>query len=70
LDIGEVIQLSTILSTRQTPLSADSTTLFCFDCLFVLGFNVFLTLFQSYCEGTCMRQVRWLIHWNAPIAGT
>ena len=37
-------------------------------CLFVLGFNVSLTLFQSYC--TCMRQVIVLPHWNAPVAGT
>ena len=42
----------------------------CFVCLFVLGFNVSLTLFQSYCDDTCMRQVRVLPHWNAPVAGT
>ena len=36
----------------------------------MLGFNVFLTLFQSYCDGTCMRQVIVLPHWNAPVAGT
>ena len=39
-------------------------------CLFVLGFNVSLTCFQSYCDGTCMRQVIVLPHWNAPVAGT
>ena len=39
-------------------------------CLFVLGFNVSLALFQSYCDGTCMRQVRVQPHWNAPVAGT
>jgi len=39
-------------------------------CLFVLGFNVSLTLFHSYCDGTCMRQVRVLPHWKAPVAGT
>ena len=43
---------------------------FCFVCLFVLGFNVSLTLSHSYCDGTCMRQVRVLPHWNAPVAGT
>ena len=41
-----------------------------FVCLFVLGFNVSLTLFQSYCDGTCIRQVRMLQHWNAHVAGT
>ena len=41
-----------------------------FVCLFVLGFNVSLTLFQSYCDGTCIRQVIVLPHWNAPVAGT
>ena len=35
---------------------------------FVLGFNVSLTLFQSCCDGTCMRQVIMLPHWNAPVA--
>jgi len=39
-------------------------------CLFVLGFNVSLSLFQSYCDGTCMRQVRVLHNWNTPVAGT
>ena len=32
--------------------------------------NVSLTLFQSYCDGTCMRQVIVLQLWNAPVAGT
>ena len=41
-----------------------------FVCLSVLGFNVSLTLFQSYCDVTCMRQVIVLPHWNAPVAGT
>ena len=44
--------------------------LYCFVCLFVLGFKVSLTLFQSYCDGTCMRQVRVLPHWNTSVAGT
>ena len=44
--------------------------LYIFVWLFVLGFNVSLTLFQSYCDGTCIRQVRVLPHWNAPVAGT
>ena len=38
--------------------------------LFVLGFNVSLTLFQSNCDGTCMSQVSVLPHWNAPVIGT
>ena len=38
--------------------------------LFVLGFNVSLTLVQSYRDGACMRQIRVLQHWNAPVAGT
>ena len=41
-----------------------------FVCLFVLEFNVSLTLFQSYRDGTSMRQVKVLPHWNAPVAGT
>ena len=41
-----------------------------FVCLFVLGFNVSLTSFQSYCDGTCIRQVIVLSHWNTPVAGT
>ena len=41
-----------------------------FVALFVLGFNVSVTLFQTYCDGTCMRQVRVLPHWNVPVAGT
>ena len=40
-----------------------------FVCLFVLGFNVSLILFQSHCDGTCMTQ-RVLPRWNAPVAGT
>jgi len=39
-------------------------------CLFVLGFNVSLTLFQSNFDGTPMRQVIVLPHWSAPVAGT
>ena len=39
-------------------------------CLFVIGFNVSLTLVQSYCDGTHMRQVIVLPHRSAPVAGT
>ena len=38
--------------------------------LFVLGFNISLTLFQSYCDCTCMRQVIVLPHWNALVEDT
>jgi len=44
-----------------------------FVCLFVLfaiDFNVSLAVFQSYCDGTRMRHVIVLPHWNAPIADT
>ena len=39
-------------------------------CLFVLGSNVSLTLFQSYCDGASMIQVIVLPHLSAPVAGT
>ena len=53
---------------RLNRFKGSLTVLFVF--LFVLGFNVSLTLFESYCDGTCMRQVKVLPHWNAPVAGT
>ena len=41
-----------------------------FVCLFNSGFTSLSTVFQSYHDGTCMRQVIVLPHWNAPAAGT
>ena len=53
------------LSTVSAPSNSVSK-----NCLFVLGLNVSLTVFQLYRHGTHMRQVMVQPHWSAPAACT
>jgi len=62
--------MKSLQNLQQVWLSNNLDLQYICKCLFVLGLNVSVTLFQSYWDGIHIGQVIELPHWSAPLTGT